>query len=98
MFRLAVPIVLYIVGFSLLVPKRRREKRFTEKTAAMGGLIYCELSGVFYYAVHNTATVRLGSIVELYGSGAGPASSGIDGPVGRSRRYWQDTNRTSSHT
>jgi len=65
-----------------------------------GGLIYRELrelSGVFYYAVHNTATVRLYSIAELYGSGAGPASSGIDGPVGRSRRYWHGTKRTSSH-
>jgi len=90
--------VLSIAGFSLLVPKRRRDKPFTEKTATMGGLIYCELSGVFYYAVRNTTTVRLGSIVKLYGSGGGPASSGIDGPVGRSRRYWHDTNRTSSHT
>jgi hypothetical protein len=63
-----------------------------------GGPIYRELSPMFYRTVHRTTAVHVSSNLEGYGSGGGPASSGMGGPSGMFRRYWQDTNRTSSQT
>jgi hypothetical protein len=64
-------------------PIREKERPPSER----GGPIYRELSPMFCRILHRTAAVHVGSIVERYGSGGGPASSGMGRPLGRSRRY-----------